>query len=247
MIINPISFTNSNNNYVKYNQDRYRSKSIQQRNGLSDYKTGQAILAKNCVVFKQKLHPLSYTYNIDATDENIRPNFSIEITSVNKFPVKPGLPAIFLFALNDQISEEQQIKKIPYLKSEQTLYKRSANIESNISDIERNLNIINILINSNIDKKHINSAKKIASTGLFVNRKTGEFSEEYQDIPKNLSEDEYEKIINKISMSDINKFNEDFINNSNVKINIKLNKKDYERMKDNIKFYLEKEVFNEYT
>ena len=172
MIISPISFTNSNNNYVKYNQARYRFKSIQQHNGLSYYRTEQAILAKNCVVFKQKLHPLSYTYNIDATDENISPNFSIEITSVNKFPVKQGLPAIFLFALNDQISEEQQTKKIPYLKLEQTLYKRFANIESNLSNIERDLNIINILINSNIDKKHINSAKKIASTGLFINRKT---------------------------------------------------------------------------
>ena len=94
-------------------------------------------------------------------------------------------------------------------------------------------------INNNITPKHLENAKKIASTGLFLSRRTGDFKYEFDDIPEDMPEEEYEKMIEKITMEDLKTFNNNFISNSDVEVNITLNKKDYEKYKDNIVKYFD--------
>ena len=58
------------------------------------------------------------------------------------------------------------------------------------------------------------------------------------------TEEEYETLIDKISTSDIEKYNQDFLKNSDINIKIRMNKDDYNQNQDVIYKYFDKTNIN---
>ena len=63
---------------------------------------------------------------------------------------------------------------------------------------------------------------------LFLSRKTNEYQDEMFDIPLNMSEEEYESLLASISYKDLIEYNNNLSKNSQLKIEISMNKEYYE-------------------
>ena len=182
----------------------------------------------------------NFIYNINYVDENILPTISVSILARNEIPMKLGGKGLYLMALNDSICEKQTDKNIKSLNYSLNTDKRTLELTCPASDINKALNMIKSdFIHNDITPKHLENVKKIASTGLFLSRKTGDFKYAFDDIPEDMLEGDYEKMIEKITMEDLKTFNSNFISNSDIELNITLNKKDYEKYKDNIAKYFD--------
>ena len=241
-MISPIIAINNHEYCKKICKSQTLQKDLPQKNEiqLSNYKAGQAILARNNICFKNILHehgkvlPKSYSYDIYQVEESIQPYITAEITCNSDIPRKEGIKGVYLFALYDQISEQQD-DKIEYIASGVDINSRGLVLTCGKENVLNTLRKLDTnFINVNISPQHIKEAKQIAPVGLFLSRKTDEYKKEFDDILTDMPEEEYEKIIAQITEEDIHKFNNEIIKNSDVKVNIVLNSKDYKELKDNI-------------
>ena len=97
-----------------------------------------------------------------------------------------------------------------------------------------------------IDEKHINTAKKLAPVLLFLSRKTNEYQDEMFDIPLSMSEKEYESLLASISYKDLIEYNDNLLKNSQLKMEISMNKEYYKHHSDILTKYFNTWSNNEY-
>lgn len=233
--INSISFKQLNNENTKAKKQGI---SNGQSFEFSDYKTAQAILARNNITFRNTLKT-DNNVEIILSDTIKQPQINIELNLEKDFDMPKGLFAIYAFAMNDQMYEE--INKLPQL-SEKGSYIRPASrklhIECPNNEFSNTLKLANnYFLNSKIDIKHFNNAKDLAPTALFLYKKTGDYNEQFFDIPVEMTENEYCEIIKNISYEDLENYNKNFLKNANTNIQIFMNKKDFENNKEILEKY----------
>ena len=95
-------------------------------------------------------------------------------------------------------------------------------------------------INLDIKEKNIKDIKQVAPIWLFLSRKTDEYKNLFEDIPKDMSEEQYEKLISEFTKEDIQKLHADIIKNSDININVVVNKNDYKNNKEKINYSIER-------
>ena len=175
------------------------------------------------------------------TDKKIDPHFSIEISNSKPQPHKPGVFSIYKMALHDQIFEELQNN--PELKEKGsyiTPNSRKINIDCPQKDLIKTLKTVNEkFVKLQIDEKYFNEAKQLAPAAYFLYLKTNYEPEDYQDLPNNMSVEEYEKLINNLIYDDMIHYNEELLNNSNIRIELKINKDFYNQNEKEILGYLD--------
>ena len=105
---------------------------------------------------------------------------------------------------------------------------KKINFTSNQNEFIKSVKMLDdSFFQTKIDEKHIDTAKKLAPVALFLSRKTGEYQEELFDIPKDMNEEQYEKIIQTISQKDLAEYSNDLFKNSQLKVDIYMNKEYY--------------------
>lgn len=174
---------------------------------------------------------------ISLVDEQNDPEVTVELNINNKrFSVKQGLYPIYKMALHDQMTEE--LKENPELKEKSgqiCINSKKISLTCPQEQLNETLKMIkDKFINVKIDPKHLDDAKKLAPVALFLNRKTGEYEGDFDDIPQGMSEEEYVSLISGISQEDINKYNKDILNNSSIKVKLSVNRNFYNKNKDEI-------------
>lgn len=204
---------------------------------LSDSTVGRAILAQRNISFKKvetvKNVNKNMSLELNLTDEKIQPKISMEIKPNGNIPTKQGLGAIYSFALEDQINNNMDaVGKVNLLALEVTPNGRKISLSCDNNNFSNTiLALRSSFMNAEISEEFVNNAKQIASTALFLSRRTGDYKEYFKDIPANMPEEVYEKMISEIGYEDIQKHNDLLINNSNVSISLTMNKDDYQNNK----------------
>ena len=210
-MLHPISAIKTNQQYYQKNKITQAQPQISaQTLELSGVDVGKAIAAQRNVSFRNtqidssRNVMLNSICEVNLVDEKIDPVFSIEITSNKNFVGKKGVKGILLLALNNQMCEKQEEGNLKYVSSVLTSTERGVLLTCPTQNIGKMLEIINNnFVNAQIDIKHINDAKQLAPVGLFLSRKTENYKDEFSDIPANMSEEDYEKLISKITARDI--------------------------------------------
>ncbi len=187
--------------------------------------------------------PNFYTANIKSTkvklsltDEKINPHFSVKLSSNKPIAHKPGLYSIYKMALNDQMHAEMNNSdslstKGSFIKPDS----RKINIDCTQDDLVKTLKMINNkFVNLNIDKKYFDEAKQIAPAAYLLYLKTNYEPEDYQDVPVGMSAEDYEKLISNLTYDDMVHYNEELLNNSNINIELKVNKEFYNQNENEI-------------
>ena len=176
------------------------------------------------------------------TEEKANPRICVEILNNNKFDSKMGVPAVFEIALYDQLHND--IKRNPNLKDENSQvvdYKRRFDVSCPEEDLINTLKMIqDKFINLNVEKRYIDHAKHLAPIGYKLHTLNLESIGNYSDIPKGTTIEDYEQKMEEISDSDIQKFNQDILNNSDTRITLSVNREFYKKHKDEIMPILEK-------
>ena len=198
---------------------------------LSGYKTGQAILARNNISFYSQpfIKKITPCCTLILTDEPCNPTVQINMMCDKNFKIKQGLFLIYSMALNDQIYEQNQ-RNGGVITSYLSCRPNSKKIDftSNQDEFIKSVKMLNdCFFKTKIDEKHIDTAKKLAPVALFLSRKTDEYQEELFDIPKDMTEEQYEKLIQTISQKDLAEYSNDLFKNSQLKVNIYMNKEYY--------------------
>ena len=92
----------------------------------------------------------------------------------------------------------------------------------------------NMLTGKTFNNNDIASAKELAQAAykLYLHNSCKEY--DFSDIPVKFTEQEYRNLIEPITLSDIKKYNDTLINNSNAEITLIMNKDEYYSQKDKI-------------
>lgn len=246
MLINPINITQ--NSQLRKTSFQHKAlkieNNIEKTYELSGYQTGRAIFARNSVSFSSQPEIMQLTPYCVLTlvDEPCEPSMQIEINAKEKFPIKQGLFLIYSMALNDQIYEQNQ-KNGQIIKSYLSCKPYSKNIDfaSSQKDFLTSVKTLNdCFFKTEIDNKHIETAKKLAPVALFLSRKTDGYQEELFDIPKHMTEEQYENLIQNISNQDLVEYNNHLLKNSQIKMNLRINKEFYKQNSEMLLDYFNK-------
>lgn len=209
-----------------------------------DYNTAQALRAQQLVSFKQNsiVKSKKITVNIDLKDYPVEPQGSIDITPNKKIQAKQGIFPVYSMALNDSLVDEgSKISGIKTLHSDIKPNRIKLYLKSDSNDFNKVMNTVDSLaFDSKLAPKRIEEAKQLASVALFLNRREGDFPGYFKDIPDDMPEAEYEKLISDINVSDVLKYGRDITDNSNINVNLTLNKDFYNKNKDSINLYINK-------
>ena len=253
-MINPVSFNIVNEQYInkQNSQNGVLKPSFADTNNvkLSNYEVGQAILNRNNISFlsQSSILKINPYCTLVLTDKQCNPTMHIEMVSHKNIPIKQGLFAIYSMALNDQIYEQN--KNIDGVVTSHLICKpnrKKFDFEVSQDNFLYSAKMINdFFFKTKINEKHINTAKKLAPVVLFLSRKTNEYQDEMFDIPLSMSEEEYESLLASISYKDLVEYNNNLLKNSQLKIEISMNKEYYKHNSDILTKYFNKWSNNEY-
>ena len=199
---------------------------------LPNYEVSQAILNRNNISFSSQssIFKINPCCTLVLTEKQCNPTMHIEMINHKNIPIKQGLFAVYSMALNDQIYE-QNTNSNGVITSHLICKpnRKKLDLEVSQDNFLDSVKIINdSFFQSKIKEKHINTAKKLAPVVLFLSRKTNEYQDEMFDIPLNMSEEEYESLLASISYKDLIEYNNNLSKNSQLKIEISMNKEYYE-------------------
>ena len=238
-MINPVNLNIVNNQYNKQNSQNGVLKPSFADTGnvkLSNYEVGQAILNRNNISFlsQSSILKINPCCTLVLTDKQCNPTMHIDIVSNKNIPIKQGLFAVYSMALNDQIYEQNTNSNgvvTSHLICKPNRKKLDFEVrQDNFLDSIKMIN--DSFFQAKIDEKHINTAKKLAPVLLFLSRKTNEYQDEMFDIPLSMSEKEYESLLASISYKDLIEYNDNLLKNSQLKMEISMNKEYYKHHSD---------------
>ncbi len=242
-MISPINQINYQGYYIKPSVLKQKQKEQTNEIQLSGYQTGQGILARNNICFKQheRILTKSFSCNLKVVDEQIPLYISVEITSNSDIPAKQGLKSIYLMLVNGEIFDEKNNKFANFIASGIDINQRGLVLSCSPNDVPKVLKMIDSdFINLDIKDSSLRDLKQVASAWLFLSRKTDEHQNVFKDIPADMSEEEYEKLISEFTKEDIQKLHADIIKNSDININVVVNKNDYKNHEDEINSSIER-------
>ena len=143
--------------------------------------------------------------------------------------------------VNDEIFADKNKKIANFVASGMDINHRGLVLSCSASDVPKVLKMIDSgFINLDIKEKNIKDIKQVAPIWLFLSRKTDEYKNLFEDIPKDMSEEQYEKLISEFTKEDIQKLHADIIKNSDININVVVNKNDYKNNKEKINYSIER-------
>ena len=226
----------STQNQIGLQSSKYSNREYQKQgyNNLAAYyfEDTQTFLSK-FPNFKAK--PLNSNLHLNLTEDETKPCFIIQIKTHSNFQEKQGIAPIYEIALRNKIQEEMQ--KNPVWKESDTFLNGLA-YQINFYDC-KDLNTTvrqarNMLTGKTFNNNDIASAKELAQAAykLYLHNSCKEY--DFSDIPVKFTEQEYRNLIEPITLSDIKKYNDTLINNSNAEITLIMNKDEYYSQKDKI-------------
>ncbi len=244
MLVQPINISQIKKNIQNFDSSENCQPRSDRTLELSGYQAGRAMLAQNNVSFSPQptIIKLTPCCVLTLLDEPCEPSMQIEINAKELFPIKQGLFLIYSMALNDQIYEQNQ-ENGQVIKSYLSCRPYSKNIDfaSSQNGFLTSVKTLNdCFFENKIDNKHIETAKKLAPVAFFLSHKTDGYQEEFFDIPKNMTEEQYENLIKNISNQDLIEYNNNLLKNSQVKINLRMNKIFYKQNSEILLNYLNK-------
>lgn len=244
MLVQPINISQIKRNIQSFDRFENCQPSSDKKLELSGYQAGRAMLARNNVSFSSQsaIMKLTPCCVLTLVDEPCEPSMQIEVNAKEIFPIKQGLFLIYSMALNDQIYERNQ-ENGQVIKSYLSCKPYSKNIDfaSSQNGFLTSVKTINdCFFENKIDNKHIETAKKLAPVAFFLSHKTDGYQEELSDIPKNMTEEQYENLVKSISNQDLIEYNDNLLKNSQVKISLRLNKTFYKQNSGILLNYLNK-------
>lgn len=178
----------------------------------------------------------SKTYQTDLllTNEQVEPRISITLR--NGDLECPIMYPIYDMALHDEINET--LKNNPQIKDNGSFAKegiRKFDFTVSQDNIKDNLDLIkNNFINVTIQPKHIDEAKRLAPIWFELYKKGAETDYSFNGVPKDMTVEDYTKLVNETTYKDINDYNKSFIKNSDFKICLCMNKDFYNSNKETI-------------
>ncbi len=235
MNIQPIKFYSPKNNIVLQKTNSVaNSETVNYKN--SEYSLGFKNYAITSPNFKSYSVQQSRNIKLNLTDKPVAPLISIEITPNKDINTKQGIFPVYKMALNDQMYQElcknQNIKdNNSYIKPES----RKIIFQCPEDEFQSVLKMINNrFVNMQIDKDFVENAKILAPVLYFLYTRTGENADKFQDIPEGLSEEEYTEIVNKITYEDVINYNKNILANSEINIELTVNKDYFQKNKHEI-------------
>jgi len=233
MLINPINKVNNNQIHPlqSFKQGDVSNFGADKNLELSGYEAGRAILAQRNILFTSQplIKKVNSCCTLTLTDESCAPKIHIGIESDKNTPIKQGLFLLNSMALNDQIYEKNQENgQVITSRFSCKPYSKNIDFVGSQSTFLQSLEMLDdCLFRHKIDSKHLDTAKKLAPVALFLSRRTDEYKDELFDIPQNMTEKQYEKLIETISLDDLSEYNDNILKNSHIEINVCLNKNFY--------------------
>lgn len=231
--INYIKNNNYQNTLLKNKQKTPCSHSSQGKSQPADYHMAYTTFVKQNISFTSKpvVKQVNPSCTLTLTDEPCSPQIHINIVANKNLPIKQGVFLLNSMVVNDQICEQnQQLEQVMTSHFSCTPYSKSFNYVGSQNVLLDSLKMIDDCFFSNkLSQKHLDNAKKLAPVVLFLNKRTNEFNDELFDIPRNMTEKQYENLIDSITLQDLIDYNNDILKNSKKEVNIRLNKEFYNK------------------
>ena len=180
--------------------------------------------------------------HIDLYDDTKKPYFSVEIAIKRPFPVKQGITPLYEIALRNKMNETKKCnkkwqgadayvggyaKKLGFLCDKEDLEQITKQVKQNF-------------IKTNFTDAELKYAKELTKMAYELSLHNACKEYDFQDIPNNMTPDEYNKLIDSITLDDLKKYNNDILNNSDLTIVLQMNRKLYNENKNEILPILEK-------
>jgi len=226
---NQIIFPNQKGNSAKSNS----YKQIEKTEAALPAEAARAYaLAKPSFGAVTKLNDIS----LILTDNKDDPRICVEILNNDKLDAKPAICSVYEIALHDQLYND--LRRNSYIKEKDSYvrdYKRRFDVscpQENLVDLLKLID--NRFVNVDIEKRYIDSAKKLAPVGYKLHTLGVDTSYDYNDVPKGTTEDTYQDLINQIKYEDVQKYNDDILKNSDTRVTLSVNKDFYNDHKDKI-------------
>ena len=174
--------------------------------------------------------------HIELYDDIKKPYFSVEIVINKPFPIQQGIAPLYEIALRNKINEEKQNNKKwqtadAYVRS----YARKLGFICDIDDLKQiTEKVKNNFINTNFTDTDIMQAKELIKMAYELSRHNACNEYDFSDIPQDMTIEEYNQLIDNITLDDINKYNNDILKNSDFSIVLLMNKDSYNNKQDTI-------------
>ena len=212
---------------------------VKTENALSDNMTVYSNIAKNYAITSPNFKATQVrnkSFELELTDEPTTPIISIELNNCDKISAKSGMRMIHKIVLNDIMADT--LSNMPEIDSKESYIQPSSikvDLKSSETDFYYSLLAVNEkLLKFDIDEYFLKSAKNLAPVAYLLNQRAGEYEGFFDDIPKGISEEDYTKIINDISLDDLKEYHNNLFKNSDINIKLKMNKDFYKHNKDNV-------------
>lgn len=170
------------------------------------------------------------------SDEKQVPRIRVDIVKNSDFESKSGLFALYHSAVHDQLHNvlRQNIDledKGSFVKEDSRRFDISCPEDKLIHTLKM---IQDKFINIDIKKQHIDEAQKLVPVAYRLHSLGLDGLKNYDDVPEDMSQQDYEKMINEISYEDVKKYNEELLDNSDIKITLSANREFYNNNKKEI-------------
>lgn len=175
-------------------------------------------------------------------DDIKKPYFSVEIAINKPFPIKQGITPLYEIALRNKINEAKKSNK-QWQEADAYIggYARKLGFLCDTEDFKQiTKQVKQNFIKTNFTDADLTYAKGLTKMAYELSLHNACKEYDFQDIPNNMTPNEYNKLIDNITLDDLKKYNDDILNNSNLTIVLQMNRNLYNENKNEILPLLEK-------
>ena len=174
--------------------------------------------------------------HIDLYDDIKKPYFSVEIAINKPFPVTQGITPLYEIVLRNKIDEAKKSNK-KWQEADAYVggYARKLGFLCEAEDLKQiTMQVKHNFIRTNFTDADLIYAKELTKMAYELSKHNACKEYDFQDIPNNTTLDEYNKLIDSITLDDLKKYNNDILNNSDLSIVLQMNRKLYNESKNEI-------------